>query len=133
MTDCIWELQKAVFAALDGDGTLSALITGVYSHVPQDTAFPYIKFGDIAARNWSTNTSSGDEIKFNVEIFGRSRGAKEILEILKEVRRILDDASLAMTGCTMVSMKYNSADITQMPDGLTWHGIVSFDALIEEA
>ena len=66
--DCLWELQKAVFTALDGDGTLSGLVTGVYSHVAQDTAFPYVKFADIKVTDWSTKSNSGIKGVFNTGI-----------------------------------------------------------------
>ncbi len=133
MADCLWELQKAVFTALSGDGALSALVTGVYSHVPQDTAFPYIKFSDMGAQDWSTKTSSGIKSQLALDVFSRGRGSKESLAILKEVKRILADATLTMSGCTMVSMKFNGLGAKQLIDGLTWQGSIGFNVLVAES
>jgi hypothetical protein len=133
MADCLWELQKVVFTALSGDGALSALVTGVYSHVPQDTAFPYIKFSDMGGQDWSTKTSSGIKSQLVLDVFSRGRGSKESLAILKEVKRILNDATLTMSGCTMVSMKFNGSNAKQLIDGLTWQGSIGFNVLVAES
>ena len=133
MTDCLWELQKAVFTALDGDVTLSGLVTGVYNHVPQDTAFPYVKFGKLSASDWSTKTNAGIRGEFNIDVFSQNRGSKEALAIMIEIKRILDGSALSMTGCSMISMKYNSTSVSHLGDGVTWQGNISFDSLIQES
>lgn len=130
--DCVWELQKAVFQALDNDSSLSALVTGVYNHVPQDTVYPYIKISSVEAVDWSTKTTSGIKSQLFLDVFSQSRGTKQTLDIIVEIKRVLDGVILSMTGCTMVSSKYTKTDVLQMSDGLTWQGRIGFSFLVQK-
>ncbi len=130
-TDPVWELQKAVYTALGSDATLSAMISGVFSHVPQDTAFPYIKFDNVVAKDWSTKSSTGIQATLPIYVFSRGRGDKEALNILAEVKRILDDTTLSMTGCAMVSLKFSDSKVMQMNDGVTWQAVAGFKAMVQ--
>lgn len=130
--DCMWEIQKAVFTALDGDATLSGLVSGVYSHVPQDTAKPFLTFIKMECRDWSTKTTEGIRSVFAVEAYSDTRGSKEIHDILVEVKRVLHGASLAMTGCTMIVLHYNGQQVEQLADGLTWRGRAQFTIIVQK-
>jgi hypothetical protein len=131
--DCSWELQKAVYAALSGDGTLSGMVSGVFSHVPQDTVFPYIKFDSIRSLDWSSKSTSGVQVTLNLAVFSRGRGVKEALNIMAEIKRILGDSTLSMTGCTIVSLKFIESKATHLADGTTWLGNIVFNALVEKS
>jgi hypothetical protein len=130
-TDPVWEMQKAVYTALSGDATLTAMISGVFSHVPQDTAFPYIKFDNIIAKDWSTKSNLGIQATLPIHIFSRGRGDKEALNIAAEVKRVLDDAGLSMTGCTMVSLKFSDVKVSELSDGVTWQAVTGFRAMVQ--
>jgi hypothetical protein len=132
-TDCVWELQKAAYAALIGDATLSGMVTGTYSHVPQDTAFPYVKFETIRSSDWSTKTNAGIQATLVLSVFSKGRGAKESLNIIAEINRVLGSASLSMSGCSMVSISFMDSKIMQQDDGLTWKGSISFQVLIQKS
>ncbi|MCE3233045.1 MAG: uncharacterized protein K0R98_1302 [Rickettsiaceae bacterium] len=129
-TDTTWELQKSAYAALTGDTTLAAMVSGVFSHVPQDTAFPYIKFNNIRSRDWSTKTTSGIEATVQLNVFSRTRGNKESLNIIAEIKRILHGVSLSLTGCTLVSIYFTDSGVAQLSDGITWQSYISFDAFV---
>lgn len=130
--DCLWELQKAIFVALSGDGELSGLVSGVYSHVPQDATFPYVKIDSISAGDSSTLASRGIRGAISVLVLSRERGSKEALNIITEIKRILDRSSLSMTGCSMVSINYENSAVRQLNDGITWVGSISFDVFVVE-
>jgi len=131
-TDCLNELQKAVFTALDGDATISSQVTAVYSHVTQGAIYPYIKISSIESSDWSTITTTGIKSNISFDVYSQERGNKELLDILVEIKRILDGTILAMTGCTMVSSHYISTSTTQLSDGLTWKGSVGFRFLVQK-
>ncbi len=131
-TNSLWEVQKAMYAALTGDVTLSALIHGVYSHTVQDTVFPYVKFGDISAHDWFAKNRNGIEAKIDIEVLSQGRGAKETFAIIAEIKRILNGSVLSLSGCTMISMLCNESQIGQLSDGLTWRGVATFNVLVEE-
>lgn len=127
------ELQKAIVEALTGDVTLMALVEGVYNHVPQDSAFPYIVVGEATSSDYSTMTTQAEEITSTVLVFSRARGSKQSLEIMARLRELLHNAALALDGCTLIFQRFQEASITQTEDTNTWQGTVEFKALIEEA
>ncbi len=132
-SDAIWQLQKAVYVALDGDASLSALVNGVFDFVPEDTEFPYVVIGDAGTRDWSTVTTKGAEITLEIDSYSRERGSKELLEIMTLVQDILHDVNLALTGHTLVNLRHTDSRITRERDGLTSRGTNIFRAVIEES
>jgi hypothetical protein len=132
MTDCIFELQKAIFSALDNDGAISGLVSGVYSHVPQDTSYPYIDFSSFNSSDWSTKTSSGIKATVVLNAYSQERGNKELQDIIHEVRRVLNGTLLSMSGCTMVNSTYVSSAFDRLSDGLIWKASVAFSFLVQE-
>lgn len=130
-TDCMFELQKAVYATLSGDATLTNMVTGVFSHVPERTTFPYIVLGEADSQDFSTKTSIAEMIIMPVLIFSRVRGSKEALDIMARVKELLNQAALVLVGCSLVNMRFISAEITQTKETLTWEGNVTFRAIVE--
>ena len=130
--DCLWELEKSVYTALDGDVTISGLVNGVYSHVEQGALCPYIKIKLVDALDWSTKTTTGIKSRIALDVFSQQRGNKEVHDILIEIKRVIDGASLSMSGCTMVSGKYLSSKVELMSDGLTWNGEILFGFLVQK-
>ena len=45
--DSMWELQKAIYAQLNGDSALGGLVTGIYDYVPEGSNSPYVVIGDM--------------------------------------------------------------------------------------
>lgn len=128
----ILELQKAVFTRLNTDATLSAMVTGVFDFVPQGTEYPYATIGTIAAKDWSTATTVGLEAKVEIEVFSRGRGRKETLDIIQCIRVLLHQASLTVTGHTLVDIFFTESEVAQQRDGLTYRGTITFKARVQE-
>ena len=133
MANGILELQKAVYKVLSEDSALSGLVTGVYNHVPQGTAFPYIRLENISAESRDTKTRHGYLATFSLSVYSRYRGNKEALEIMQEVRRLLSNARLPMeNGWKMIGVRFLSLDIDEEGDGLTYAGTMVFRSWISE-
>ena len=130
--NCNFELQKALYVLLTGDGELMGQISGVFNHVPQDTAFPYVIIEKMVSQDHSTMTSTAEEIAVTLSVFSRTRGSKEALTIMARVKALLHQASLSLTGCALIYLRFDSSDIAQVEEGLTWQATITFNALIEE-
>ncbi len=128
----VWELQKAVYVTLDGDATLGALINGVFDFVPQDTDFPYVVINSPRATDWSTKTTNGAKVDFDIRVFTRDKGSKSCFEIINRIDELLDEASLIVTGHTLIDLRKQGSEVTRQPDGLTYNGIIRFNATLEE-
>ncbi|RME99163.1 MAG: DUF3168 domain-containing protein [Alphaproteobacteria bacterium] len=126
-----WELQQAVFAALNGDTALAARVTGVFDQVPSGTAFPYVAIGDSESEDWSSVTFTGQEHRFAIEVWSRDGGHMEVKEIMALVHDVLHDAPLVLTGHQLVNLRLLSAEDVLEMDGLTYHGTLTFRAVTQ--
>ena len=131
--DSSWELQKAIYAALTGDGALMAMITGVHDHVPQEAAFPYVTIGESTAVDWRTVGHDGMELTLVLHAWSRERGHREVKQILAECHRILNDAKLTVPGHVLVWLHFEFAQTIADNDGATYHGIARYNAITHEA
>lgn len=129
---CVWELQQAIYAALNGDATLGAMINGVFDHVPQDTEYPYVTIGEMRASDYSTKTTAGVQIDFSVNVYSRGKGSKSCLDIITRVNDLLHDVDLTLATCEHINTRFVSSDIIRRPDGLTYHGVINFRVVVQE-
>lgn len=127
------ELQKAIHAALSGDAALSGRLGGakIFDATPAGVAFPYLSFGRTSIYDWSTGTESGTEQLFTVHVWSKARGKTETLEIMENVRQLLDDASLGMAAHQLVNLRLEFAEVRYDADLSLHHGMLRFRALTE--
>jgi len=124
-----WALQKSVFEALTANGDLMASISGVYDHVPADTAFPYVTIGETAVTDWSSKTFDGQAHSFVLHVWSRARGRKEVKELLALTYDTLNGAALSVDAQQLVVLRFDFAQTLLDADGLTFHGIQRFRAV----
>lgn len=127
------ELQKAIFARLEGDAPLKTLLGGakVYDQAPAHTPFPYVTFGRIGIHDWSTGTERGTEQIFSIHVWSKARGKREVHAIMETVRGLLDDADLSLAGHALVNMRLDYSEIRHDDDLAVNHGTMRFRAVTE--
>jgi hypothetical protein len=131
--DSSWELQQAIYNALTGDATLMGMVQGVHDHVPQGAAFPYVTVGEGSARPWRAVGLDGVETTLILHVWSRERGRKQAKQIMAEIHRILDDADLTLSGHVLVSLRFEYSHTVLDADGVTYHGIARYHAMIHTA
>ncbi|MBN4046380.1 DUF3168 domain-containing protein [bacterium AH-315-P15] len=129
-----WALRQALYTAITGDAGLQALIGNpprLYDDVPADGAFPFVTFGDGVSQDWSTKDSLGAIHTITLHAWSRYEGHKEAQQILEALEAALQDATLTITGHTLVNIRFVSSQIIHDPDGATTHGVIRFRAVTE--
>lgn len=141
MSDHQWEAQKAVYTALRTVAGLIALIgdgnsperARVYDNVPQGVwsdasqSFPgYVTVGDATAAEAGTKTTDAQELTITIHTWSRYNGKKELKQIMAAVYAALHDASLSVTGGSVVNLRWEFAESFLDPDGQTRHGVQRF-------
>lgn len=126
-----YPLQSAIYQALTTNTPLMALITGVYDRPPQGTLYPYVTLGQFSGSDWSTKTSTGMEYIVPLHVWSRQGGHKEAATIMESLHTILHQASLTVTGQTLVMIRFSSSDIVLENDGFTYQGVMKFNAYLE--
>jgi Protein of unknown function (DUF3168) len=121
---------------LAGDTTVQALLGNparVFDHVPQGSPFPYLAIGSVSAIPFDTKTEAGLDQNLTIHSWSRYRGLKETKDIMAAVFAVLDGQSLAVTGHTLVLLRFEFATTFVDDDGLTRHGVQRFRALTQPA
>lgn len=134
MSSASWALQQAVFATLSMSDDIKDLVDDpprLFDAVPRASAFPYIVVGEDGESNWDTATEAGSEHSLAIHIWSRAGGRKEIKLAAEAVRQCLDGASLALTGHTLVDLRYLKSEFARDSDGETFRAIVRFRAVTE--
>jgi hypothetical protein len=130
-----WALQRAVYAALSNDSTVTGLLGGARIHddVPQSADFPFVTLGTASISDWSTGTEPGLEHRLDVHVWSRYAGKREAFAVIDAVRAILHDASLSLSGAQLVNLRCQSFEVRRDEDGETYHGVARFRAVTEPA
>lgn len=134
MTAAAADLQKALFAALNGDAALSAMLGGarIFDHAPANVPFPYVSFGRTSIYDWSTGTESGTEQLFTLHVWSKAKGKKEPLDIMNLVQGRLDQAPLSLDANHLVNLRLEFAEVRYDEDLSVYHGLLRFRAVTEE-
>jgi hypothetical protein len=133
MASAGWDLQKAVYAALAADASLTALLggTAVYDAAPQDAGFPYVTIDQTQIRDWSTGTEPGAEHMLTLHVWSRYAGKYEAYAISDTIREALDGAGLSLEDHRLVNLRHQWSELKRDPDGETQHGVLKFRAVTE--
>lgn len=94
----LWNVQQAVFALLDGDAALGAMVTGVFDHVPEATALPYVTLGEPECADVGGVADRLSEVTLPVEAWSDYAGRKQAEEILDRVAVLLHRQPLSLSG-----------------------------------
>jgi hypothetical protein len=134
MTSAAADLQKALFAALNGDAALAALLGGekVFDRVPDKAAFPYVTFGRTSIFDWSTGTEIGTEQLCTLHVWSKAKGRKEALDIMAAMQARLEQAPLELAGHHLVNFRFEFAEVLFHDEQAAYHGLLRFRAVIED-
>lgn len=129
------ELQKAVFAALAGNVTLTGLLGGarIYDHAPANVPFPYVTFGRATLHDWGTATEDGCEHLFSIHVWSRAKGRSEAVTIMDAIQEILHDGALTLAGHYLINLRRETYEMRFDDDHRVHHGTLQFRAVTEPA
>ncbi len=105
-------LRAAIHAALAADATLLGLLGGpkIYDEAPRGAIAPYVTFGDLQSRDWSTDSDDGVEHFVILNVWSGQTGAREALAIAGRVRDLLHDQPLTLSGFNLVNLRFTQLD-----------------------
>ena len=126
-----WELQKAIFTALDGNVTgIDSASVSVYDDVPENTAYPYVILGEETSANSGTKSLDGIEHTLTLHVWSQYRGRREIKEIMQSLYSLLHNTAITVTGASLVNIRQEFNNTLMENDGITRHGVMRFRAVV---
>ena len=125
-----FQLQTAIYTALNVSAITTTLSCGVYDEVIEGNTYPFITLGEETTFDYSTKTATGGETTINIHIWSQYKGSKQTKEIMDKVHDLLHDSNLSVTGFNLINLRFEYSDIMRDPDGITRHGVMRFRAII---
>lgn len=128
-------MQKGLRAALVANAGVSAIVsTRVYDEPPQNVTFPYLRFDQITANAFDTDSTVGSAVEITIEANSRSAsGRVEAVQIVEAVRAALhrQEGSVTVTGFTLVELIFQTYSVTRDTDGRGYTAVIALQALLE--
>lgn len=129
------ELQKAVYDLLIGDAGVSALVQGrVFDRVPESgDVLPNITFGPADEIEADADCIDIADHSLQIDVWSSYQGGfRECKEITFAVRRALHHVTVDLATHALIDMRVVQVRHFRDPDGITSHGVVAIEAMIEE-
>ena len=125
-----FQLQSAIYTALNVSAITSTLSCGVYDEVTEGATYPFVVLGEETAIDYGTKDLVGGETTINIHIWSQYKGSKQTKEIMDKIHDLLHDIDLTVTGFNLINLRFEYSDIMRDPDGVTRHGVMRFRAII---
>jgi hypothetical protein len=131
-------VQQAIYSKLSADIPLNAVVTGIFDDYPQLTDpgdpanYPFVAIGEDNHVTIDTDTELINQVSITVHTWSRYRGRAETKEIQGLIYDTLHRANLVKTGYKFITITQESSESQLDADGLTRHGIQTFNLMIEE-
>jgi hypothetical protein len=125
------DLQEAIYDILVGDATLMTLVTNrVYDHVPDNTEYPYVAFGEARYDRWGSHTHEGYDVDFNIHTYTQSLGKLDAQAIMNRIYTLLHDVDITVTGYPTVVCEEQSSFIILDEDNRTYNGVQLYHIIL---
>lgn len=127
------ELQTAIFNALVADAGVHALAGDrIHDGRPSDGPFPCITFGpsDYVTDDMECITARTESLQIDCWTQdGRLRPARELADAVKAALHL---AEISLSVHALALIRVTAVRAFMDPDGITGHGVVTVEAVIEE-
>jgi hypothetical protein len=116
------------------DANISSLVgTKVYNNIPKDESPPYLRIQWSEAESIDDKTSSFTRGTLSFDYWTAEDGDKEVLDMIDYLTDEFDKSPLNLTlGSTNLLMTRTGYNTFLEGDGLSHHGIINFNLLIED-
>jgi hypothetical protein len=119
VTSPVLALRRAILDAAAADAELAALMGGslqLHDEPPRAAPPVYALFGDVTAKDWSTDFDRGHEQDAGLVVWAERGGARTALAAAARFAAILDDAPLALDGHRLVNLRVTEFSSTRDND-----------------
>ncbi|WP_299328663.1 DUF3168 domain-containing protein [Parasphingopyxis sp.] len=117
-------LRGALMAALRDHAPLADAVNGIYAAPVIRPAIPYVELGPIAARDWSTKTEPGRELRFALSIFDQDERAERLAELMAEAETAIAALPRDLSGWRVASCVFLRGRVDRSTN--SWRGIIDY-------
>ena len=133
MTDTTLALQQAIVAAVRDDATLGGLVNRrIYDRSPAEVTPPYITLGPADVISAGAGCISGDQITQQIDVWSTAPGHGECKTICGALRTLFRRLAVEQAYLRF-EIEHQATRVFPDADGLTTHGVVTVQAIIDIA
>lgn len=123
------DLQDMIYRRLVADDTIT---WPVFDRADPQQGLPYIEFGPEDVQEDDDECIVGTNHQFQVDLYSSEAGRADLKEMMGLVKRSLHNYPGELTDNALHSIRFVRMTVIQEPDDISFHGVVQFEALIEE-
>ncbi len=132
------ELHDLIRDTLKADSAVMTLISDVYDSVPDGAARwgsknAYVSFGPTDVVEDDSDCIVGGTFTVQLDCWSRKLGSYHCKTIVDAVKAALHNHDAELADYGLVQMRVTMRRVFGDPDGITMHGVVMVEAMIEEA
>lgn len=122
------DLQDMIYRRLTSDPEIT---WPVFDRADPQTPLPLIQFGpeDVAEDDAECITGTSHQVQ--IDLYHNEAGQVELKQMMGIVKRSLHKFRGELTDNALHSIRFIRSTVLQEPDGVNYHGVVQFEALIE--
>ena len=130
--------HQAIFDRLNGYAALTAVVTGIYSDVPQaadsgdGSVFPFVTFNVPAVSDGSDKSADGTSNVVQVHLWSRTKSAIGRRAQSDLIYDALHKYDLTVTGGNAYVCLFEGMAEFDDPDGRTKHAVLSFRVNVDD-
>ncbi|MEU2992896.1 DUF3168 domain-containing protein [Streptomyces griseoincarnatus] len=109
-------VQSAVYARLEADATLMAMISGVYDYVPETAEYPFVVIGEAIETPDNRHGGYGRETVVTLHSWSRYQGYAQVLRIGARVTALLDHQPLTIEGVAHIATRFEFSQTLTDPE-----------------
>lgn len=121
-------VQRALYTKLTADKALMGLVSGVFDHVPEDAAWPYVVIGEGVESPDNDHTSFGRAVLATLHVWSEYKGFTEAERVQARLVELLDHQhrDLPVDGHKVVAVRYAQTLPLRDPNPMLRHVLVQF-------
>ncbi len=133
------DLQHALYGVLLTVPEVATLASGrVYDRVPMKdgnvtATFPYVSFGPGNVVDDYAECIEGETHTIQLDVWSRAVGQSECKNLVDGIRKALNRSQPELSDNAVVGINIPICQIVRDPDGLTTHGIIQVEIMVEVA
>jgi hypothetical protein len=128
----IWPVQQAIYARLNADTELAALISGVFDEVPESKDKPYVAFAEITEKPMDSHDRQGFEVMATLNVWSGYRGFAQSAQLLGHLQRLLHRVELDVDGWELISIARVAGGVRRVADPNIRQGQARFRVWLQE-
>jgi hypothetical protein len=122
------DLQDIIYRRLTSDPSIT---WSVFDRADPQQPMPFIEFGPEDVQEDDDECITGTNHQFQVDLFHSEAGMFQLKEMMGAVKRSLHNFDGELTDNALHSIRFVRMTVLQEPDGVNYHGVVQFEAMIE--